>query len=89
MRTSADDDGDLYAPEPFYGEQAAVSTPPHSSPHAAAAPIVPLREAVDAAQRAVILQALASTGQNWSRAARVLQLDSSNLHKLARKLGLK
>lgn len=89
MRTVVDDDGDLYAPEPFYGEQAVVGTPPHPSPNAAAAPIVPLREAVDAAQRAVILQALASTGQNWSRAARVLQLDSSNLHKLARKLGLK
>jgi len=80
------DDDDLYAPEPFYGSQAAM---PPASPQKPPAVILPLREAVDAAQRSAVLQALASTGQNWTQAARALQLDSSNLHKLARKLGLK
>ena len=34
-------------------------------------------------------QALSLSGDNWASAARMLGLDSSNLHKLARRLGLK
>ncbi|WP_026641289.1 nitric oxide reductase transcriptional regulator NorR [Bordetella petrii] len=48
-----------------------------------------LRQAVDDAQRASIRVALARHGGNWARAARALDIDSSNLHKLARRLGLK
>jgi len=61
----------------------------------AAAPLTPesiplnLNEAVAQRQREMIQQALAVTGANWALAARQLGLDASNLHKLARRLGLK
>ena len=48
-----------------------------------------MREAVLATQREVIEQALAHHRGAWAAAARDLQLDPSNLHKLARRLGLK
>ena len=49
----------------------------------------PLRDAVDACQRQAIAQALARHQGNWARAARDLEVDASNLHKLARRLGIK
>jgi anaerobic nitric oxide reductase transcription regulator len=52
-------------------------------------PAMTLREAVDAAQRQSIRAALDRCEQNWASAARALGVDSSNLHKLARRLGLK
>ncbi|MDQ8032228.1 nitric oxide reductase transcription regulator [Bordetella genomosp. 1] len=54
----------------------------------AISPATPLREAVDAFQRDWIRQALQARDGNWSQAARQLGLDPSNLHKLARRLGL-
>ena len=51
--------------------------------------IVSLREAVDTSQRQAITRALEASGKNWARAARMLDVDSSNLHKLARRLKLK
>ena len=64
-----------------------------SSPPAAAVPaegeVLPLRLSVEACQREQIRLALAVTDNNWSAAARLLELDASNLHKLARRLGLK
>lgn len=48
-----------------------------------------LRECVERAQRQAIRDALAACGGNWAAAARRLELDPSNLHKLARRLGLK
>lgn len=50
---------------------------------------VALKDAVDQFQRGYIAQALAQTDQHWTEAARLLHLDPSNLHKLARRLGLK
>lgn len=55
----------------------------------AAAELRPMREAVEACQRQSIEQALRAAGDNWANAARLLDLDPSNLHKLARRLGLK
>lgn len=52
-------------------------------------PIVSLRDAVDACQREAIVRALEASGENWAKAARLLEVDSSNLHKLARRLKLK
>lgn len=52
-------------------------------------PSVALKDAVDQFQRGYIAQALAQTDQHWAEAARLLHLDPSNLHKLARRLGLK
>lgn len=53
------------------------------------APAPSLREAVDACQRQAIRQALETHHGNWAHAARALDVDASNLHKLARRLGLK
>ncbi|WP_422844776.1 nitric oxide reductase transcriptional regulator NorR [Acidovorax sp. M2(2025)] len=49
----------------------------------------PLRDVVDACQRAHISAALGRCQGNWAQAARMLEVDASNLHKLARRLGLK
>ncbi|HEY4663631.1 MAG TPA: nitric oxide reductase transcriptional regulator NorR [Comamonas sp.] len=49
----------------------------------------PLRAVVDAAQCAAIRQALKTHRGQWAQAARTLQVDPSNLHKLAKRLGLK
>ncbi len=48
-----------------------------------------LREAVDETQRQLIRRTLATHAGNWARCAHELDLDPSNLHKLARRLGLK
>ncbi|AVO34052.1 nitric oxide reductase transcriptional regulator NorR [Ottowia oryzae] len=64
---------------------AALSVPPPWQAMAGAR----LSDIVDASQRAAIRQALDSHEQNWAAAARQLGLDASNLHKLARRLGLK
>lgn len=48
-----------------------------------------LREQVEACQRQAVRTALDAHAQNWAQAARALGLDASNLHKLARRLGLK
>ncbi len=65
--------------------------PPTAQPRPVEAAAAPrsLRDVVDAAQREAIRQALTSCDDNWAGAARALQLDPSNLHKLARRLGLK
>jgi anaerobic nitric oxide reductase transcription regulator len=47
------------------------------------------RDAARQAQRRSIRDALDAAGGNWARAARALDTDPSNLHKLARRLGLK
>ncbi|AZC38007.1 nitric oxide reductase transcriptional regulator NorR [Pseudomonas chlororaphis] len=52
-------------------------------------PFQPLSEAVDDCQRQKIHQALSRCRNNWARAARLLEVDPSNLHKLARRLRLK
>jgi anaerobic nitric oxide reductase transcription regulator len=53
------------------------------------APLRPLSVTVDECQRQAIFRALERCGQNWAGAARLLEIDPSNLHKLARRLGLK
>ncbi|WP_461517051.1 nitric oxide reductase transcriptional regulator NorR [Porticoccus sp.] len=51
--------------------------------------VLPLREAVERSQRGAIQQALAACQGNWAAAARLLNVDASNLHKLAQRLGVK
>ncbi|CAM5789945.1 nitric oxide reductase transcriptional regulator NorR [Castellaniella caeni] len=51
--------------------------------------IPPLRQSVDDCQRQAVRQALAAAQDNWAQAAKALGLDASNLHKLAKRLGLK
>ncbi|MDM5091506.1 nitric oxide reductase transcriptional regulator NorR [Aeromonas bestiarum] len=48
-----------------------------------------LRTATDAFQLQLIEQTLAAQQGNWAATARALELDSGNLHRLARRLGLK
>ncbi|HAP26900.1 MAG TPA: nitric oxide reductase transcription regulator, partial [Achromobacter sp.] len=72
-------DGDM----PASLEDDATETPD------ASAPVQSLRDAVDACQRQVIRRALDANQGNWAVTARALDVDPSNLHKLARRLGLK
>ncbi|TDX29451.1 anaerobic nitric oxide reductase transcription regulator [Modicisalibacter xianhensis] len=53
------------------------------------APVEALHDSVARTQRQAIHHALERTSGNWSAAARLLEVDSSNLHKLARRLGIK
>jgi anaerobic nitric oxide reductase transcription regulator len=71
------------------GGSSAVPAPVAEVTPATQAEIVSLREAVDACQRQAIIRALEASGENWAQAARLLDVDSSNLHKLARRLKLK
>ena len=50
---------------------------------------IPLKQAVNQLQRQMIQQAISQHNGSWSLAARQLELDPSNLHKLAQRLGLK
>jgi anaerobic nitric oxide reductase transcription regulator len=49
----------------------------------------PLRASVEAYQRRLIRQAVSDSGGNWSAAARRLGMHRSNLHTLARRLGVR
>jgi len=62
---------------------------PGAAPLAPAAVAGSLRRQVEACQRQAIHEALAAHQGHWAAAARALGLDASNLHKLARRLGLK
>ncbi len=48
-----------------------------------------MKEAVQYTQRKMIEAALKRNDDSWSRAAKELKLDSSNLHKMAARLGMK
>ena len=48
-----------------------------------------LRDATEAFQREMIRQALAQHNHNWAASARALETDVANLHRLAKRLGLK
>ena len=56
---------------------------------ASLAPGGSLRLAVEQFQRQQILAALERQGRNWAAAARELGLDRANLHRLAKRLGLR
>lgn len=49
----------------------------------------PMNQALKTFQHDLITLALEQSGQNWANAARLLEMDASNLHKLAKRLGLK
>jgi anaerobic nitric oxide reductase transcription regulator len=72
----------------------AASTPTGAEPSAVADDAlsnspVPLRDSTDQFQRRIIVAAVARHGGNWAAAARDLGLHRSNLHQLARRLGLR
>jgi len=71
------------------GVAPAVSDPPPAEGAAAVPAGATLKAATEASQREAIRAALEANGNSWTRAARQLDVDASNLHKLARRLGLK
>ncbi len=69
-----------------------VAAPMLPTETAAAAPAtgnINLREATDSFQREAISRALEANQGNWAATARALELDVANLHRLAKRLGLK
>lgn len=76
-----------------------VLTPVHFSFDASSTPTMQInpvhveavnfREATEAFQRQTILHALEEQQHNWAAAARALSLDVANLHRLAKRLGMK
>ncbi|HHS9853418.1 TPA: nitric oxide reductase transcriptional regulator NorR [Klebsiella quasipneumoniae subsp. quasipneumoniae] len=83
--------GDDIVLEPQHFEFTATA-PTLPTEAAAAAPAmgnVNLREATDNFQREAIARALAAHQGNWAATARALELDVANLHRLAKRLGLK
>lgn len=54
-----------------------------------AASVENLRAATDDFQRRILLQTLEENHHNWAASARQLQLDVANLHRLAKRLGVK
>ncbi|MNJ70819.1 Nitric oxide reductase transcription regulator NorR2 [compost metagenome] len=68
---------------------AAANTELPEQGHVSGMPPPSLSEAVDACQRRTIIQALELSENNWASAARLLQVDPSSLHKLAKRLRLK
>ncbi|MGA0584149.1 MAG: sigma 54-interacting transcriptional regulator, partial [Castellaniella sp.] len=83
-------DLDIDPPEPSADERSRVSTVDPVPPSPPPLETIPaLRDSVEICQRRAIGEALAATRGNWAQAARALGLDPSNLHKLARRLGMK
>lgn len=85
---------DIITLEPALLDLDLAMTPAEPSPALnAPGPVPPegnsLRSRVEAAQRKAIHAALAACQGNWAAAARRLAVDPSNLHKLARRLGIK
>ncbi|GHA20191.1 nitric oxide reductase transcriptional regulator NorR [Oceanisphaera arctica] len=62
---------------------------PDSADLVSGPPPVSLQQATNDAQRRAIEQALMQSKNNWAAAARLLEIDPSNLHKLAKRLGMK
>ncbi len=73
--------GDTVLPEPARAVNMPEITPPQ--------PLASLQQVTNQAQQQAIEQALAATEHNWAAAARLLEVDPSNLHKLAKRLGMK
>ena len=48
-----------------------------------------MRSTTDAFQSELIRRTLAQNGNNWAACARALDIDVANLHRLAKRLGLK
>ena len=67
--------------------QGEMMTPPAPAPLPAQG--VGLRAATDAFQLRLIRQTLERFNGNWAATARQLEMDGGNLHRLAKRLGLK
>ncbi|WP_027252726.1 nitric oxide reductase transcriptional regulator NorR [Photobacterium halotolerans] len=63
--------------------------PHHTEPKLTLAPDSGLKLATETFQKSMILEALSQNQNNWSATARQLELDCGNLHRLAKRLGIK
>lgn len=61
----------------------------HETPTASSPTVQNLRESTEHFQREMIRQALEENHQNWAASARALETDVANLHRLAKRLGIK
>lgn len=75
--------------EPHHFQFAAATSLPPLATSVARQQTINLREATETFQREAISRALADNQRNWAAAARALELDVANLHRLAKRLGLK
>ncbi|MDR9469466.1 sigma 54-interacting transcriptional regulator, partial [Marinospirillum sp.] len=66
-----------------------VSSAPKEEGSPQGRPLLPLKQQLEICQRQAVQQALDTTEGSWAEAARLLEVDSSNLHKLAKRLNLK
>jgi len=64
--------------------------PPTLSPSPTSSPVPrqSLQQVVEDTKRRTIAAAVDEAKGNWAEAARLLQLDRANLHRLARRLGM-
>ena len=69
--------------------QGSSAPPVSASPTGDEVSLQPLKLAVESYQRQLIRHSLDLCEHNWAEVARRLELDPSNLHKLAKRLGLK
>jgi anaerobic nitric oxide reductase transcription regulator len=94
LRASAGKSGEeliVVAPHYLGGELSSTGHPvePGNRANDALAPAKPLRAAVEDFQRDLIRDALERNAGNWAATARDLGINRGNLHKLAKRLGMK
>jgi anaerobic nitric oxide reductase transcription regulator len=92
IRARAGRHGDTVVIEAAHLDLDFAAVAPVASTYSAETPdlaVVPFREATDSYQRSLIARAVEETDGNWAGAARLLGLDRSNLHRIARRLGMK
>lgn len=80
--------GDVWL-QPQHFQLADAEIKPVSSPVTSAPVVDNLRIATDEYQRQIIISTLDANAGNWAACARQLQLDVGNLHRLAKRLGVK
>ncbi|WP_031524161.1 nitric oxide reductase transcriptional regulator NorR [Siccibacter colletis] len=88
-RAAVAGDDVVLTPEHFsFADQPPASAAAVTAPPGTAA-VKPLREATEDFQRSQIAAALAAHQHNWAASARALGMDVANLHRLAKRLGMK
>lgn len=88
LARSGKPDGEIWL-QPQHFQLADAETKPAIQPVESAHRIDNLRSATDDFQRQIIISTLVSCAGNWAACARQLQLDVANLHRLAKRLGVK
>ena len=88
LARSGKPDGEIWL-EPQHFQLTDTEAKPASPAVARVAEVDNLRTATDDFQRRIIISTLEAHAGNWAASARQLQLDVANLHRLAKRLGVK